>query len=227
MVERLRSAWKDQRSRSGAKALGLAVSSVFFSPIVTGIVGFIFYFFPYAFSFDFLGSLIVLGIVFFSLQGVVSIALLATILAALFFILLGVKNVFFLKRKEGFIAFSVIVSLGILTAFFSGHLSLVVSGLALGLLFKDLLKGFTNFPGRQIFLSFVLGFVSIEILWALSYLSLSPFVSVFSASLMIFPIAIALFAHLRGELFRGKLIPRLISISFTGLLLAFMGVFGN
>lgn len=227
MEEKLRLAWKDPRSRSGAKALLLALSSVFFSPVVTGIAGFVFYFFPFAFSFEFLGSLIALGIAFFSLQAVFSPVFLAIVLALLFFILLGVKNVFLAKRKEGYFAFALIVCLGIITAFFAGNLPLIISGIALGLVFKDLFISFTGFPGRQVFLSFVLGFISIEILWAVSYLGLSPFVSVLSSSLLIFPAAVTLFAHLRGNLFRDGLIPRLVSIGFVGILIAFMGAFGK
>lgn len=221
------SVWTDPKLRSGAKAVALALSLVFLPIWAGAIFGFIIYFFPIAFSFEFLGSFAAFMILAFLLKASSSAVLFAVLSTILFFLLLGIKNVLFLRRKEAFIIFLSLIGILSIYGFFAGFIPLPVVGLLILLSFKDLLRSFTGFPGRHVFLSAVLGLSSIEVLYAVSSLNLSLSASVISSTLILFPLSSAFFFHLKGTLFRPKIISRISSIVGIGILIIFASIFGR
>ena len=229
MVEKLRSVLKIPKLRSGAKAIAIALSLSFLPLWATAIIAVFFYFFPVAFSINFLGSFISLSLVvgsFFSSGFVLPSGISAIFAGILFYILLGVKNVLFIHRSPAFFTIFPIIVFCSLLGFFSGAVSLPIVALAVFFLSRDALSAFTPgtplLSGRGALLSAVLALLVAELSWSVFYLDASI---VWSAIAVFMGFAGSLYAiikYLKGELFKSNapyIATALGIVSFTLLIL--------
>lgn len=204
MERKLKSALKNPKLRSGAKAFALALALYFLPLWVAGVLTLVFYFWSPAFSSGFLGSLIALFAVAETFFSAFPSFFAAAVFGAAFFILLGVKNILFFRRPLYFYLFLGFVSSLAVWLFFNGLLSLLVLAFVIFFLVKDALNAFAPFPGRVPLLSVVSAFAVAEIAWAVFYLGIQPFWAAVSVILVFVGILFVIVKYLRGHIFKSN-----------------------
>jgi hypothetical protein len=232
MVEKLKSVLKIPKLRLGAKAVALALS-LYFLPVWTSLVlSSLFYFLPVAFSFSFLGTFISFLVIvgsFFSALPTLPIVVSVFLAATLFYFLLGIKNVLFLRRSLIFFALFMEMVFFSFWEFFAGIISLPVLALVIFLLSRDALASFTpSVPpagGRIALLSAVLSLLAIQISWAVFYLSISSVWATIAVFMGFSGALYAIIKYLRGELFSSNAPFRAVALAIFSFVLLLLLAF--
>jgi len=185
-------------------ALGL-----YFLPIwAAGILAAVLYFFPVAFSFNFLGTFVSFSVLVGSLFAVSQSVPAALAAGMMFFFLIGVKNVLFVRRSPIF--FFLIASLAFLALweFFAGIISLPILALAVFLVCRDAFMSFTPTPdggsGRTSLLAAVSALLAAELSWAVFYLNIPVWWAAIAVFLVFSGALYAIVKYLRGSLFKSN-----------------------
>ena len=222
MAEKLKSALKTPKLRLGVKALILAVAIYVLPVWAVVFIAFVLYTRPAVFSLNFLGSFISLFIVFNALNaiGVLSPILISILVAVLFYILLGVKNMALLHRLPAFFALLAIIVFASLWGFFAGAISLLSVFFIVFLICRDALYAFTPSPNRSVLLALVSAFIVAQLAWAIFYLNIPVFWSAMAVFLIFAGIFHLIIQHLRGKLFRSD--APFIAVAITIAVLAMM-----
>lgn len=204
-------------------ALGL-----YFLPIwAAGILAAALYFLPAAFSFSFLGTFVSFSVLAGSLFSVSQSVPAAIAAGIMFFLLLGVKNVLFVRRSPVFFfLLSALVFLS-LWEFFAGIISLPILALSVFLLCRDAFASFTPPPdggsGRTSLLAAVSALLAAELSWAVFYLNIPVWWAAVAVFLVFSGVLYTVVKYLRGSLFKSNapfMATALAIVSMTILILA-------
>jgi len=203
-VEKLKSVLKTPKLRLGVKALILALALYVLPVWVAVFIAFIIYIRPSIFSLSFLGSFISLFIVFNSFQAinVFSLSLMSVFVTALFYLLLGVKNMTIFHRLPAFFALLAVIIFASLWGFFAGALSFILLAFIIFLTCRDALYSFTPSPNRSVLLALISAFIVAQLSWVIFYLNIPVFWSATAVFLIFAGIFHLIIQHLRGTLFR-------------------------
>ncbi|MDD4930835.1 MAG: hypothetical protein PHG66_01615 [Candidatus Colwellbacteria bacterium] len=223
MALKLRSLLKGPKLRSGVKSLVLAVSFSFLPLWAIGVLAFVFYAMPSTFMFEFLGSLIALGMAVAVAEGAIPAVFLAAIAGIFFFVLLGIKGVFLPHRGILHTAFSASIFLTMAYGFFVGTVALPVLSISVFLLLRDRFASFTVLSQRAAAAAAVISLVLSEIAWGVGWLGASHILSTVVVSLFGLSMLTVVHDHLSGDIsaknsiFRGSAIAVL---GIAGLIMA-------
>jgi hypothetical protein len=225
MAEKLRSVLKIPKLRLGAKAVALALCLYFLPIWAAGILAAAFYFLPTAFSFSFLGTFVSFSVIAGSLYSVSQSIPAALAAGAMFFLLLGVKNVLFVRRPPVFFfLISALIFLA-LWEFFAGIVSLPILALVVFLFCRDAFSSFTPPPeggsGRTSLLAAVSALLVSELSWAVFYLNIPVWWATIAVFLVFSGVLYVVVKYLRGSLFRSNapFIATALAIASVSLLI--------
>ena len=217
MAPGLRSLLKGPKLRSGAKALVLALSFFFLPLWTTGVFAFLFYCLPSAFAPEFFGTVVTLGFVVFSFLSFAPLWVVAIISSLLFFLILGVKNVFLPKRAVifSFIALSIFIALSF--GVFSRFISLPLFAVSVFLVAREGFKAFTTLSQRATVSAAIVTLVLSELAWVMGWFFISPLSAAFIELIFATSVANLIFRHLRGEIATARAIFWSLTLSVIGL----------
>ncbi|MFA5052836.1 MAG: hypothetical protein WC565_02160 [Parcubacteria group bacterium] len=211
---------KTPKLRLGVKAVALALALYFLPVWAAGILAAFLYFWPLTFSFSFVlsfiafllsaGSFFIANFSPFSgWPGVIA----SVIVAALFVLLLGVKNVIFIRRAPFFFVFLGVIIFASLYGFFAGIIHLPILALVVFFFCRDALASFTPASeptewrngwqtGRTGLLAVVSSLLVTELAWAVFYLNLSVIWATVSVFISFSGAFYMIVEYLRGKLYQ-------------------------
>lgn len=219
----LKSLLKDPKLRSGVKALTLILSFFFFPLWMTGILASLLYLFPASFIGDFFGTLLALGVVTFSFIGHAPLWIVAIISSAVFFLLLGVKNVYLPKRAVVFSVVSGVIFAALAFGVFARFISLPLFAVAVFLVAREGLRSFTTLSQRANSSAAVISLILSEIAWVIGWLGISAGSSAVIEFIFAASAGSLIYRHLRGEITNRKAIfwsSALAVVGVSAMLLA-------
>jgi len=216
---------RDPKLRSGVKALVLVLSFFFFPLWMTGILASLLYFFPASFIGDFFGTLLGLGFVTFSLIGHVPLWAVALVSSAVFFMLLGVKNVYLPKRAVVFSVISGIIFAALAFGVFAHLISLPLFAIVVFLIVREGLRSFTTLSQRANPSAAVISLVLTEVAWVIGWLGISAVSSAIIEIIFAASAGSLIYRHLRGEITDRKALFWSSALAVIGVSLMLLAAF--